>query len=200
MKKITYFTSNKGKVESLKVTAAKHNIEVVQRSPKEFDDAKDYDLLEPRSYDLKEIAKIKAIYAFKKIGMPLVVTDEGFYLDRWPKFPGSFTNFALESLKTEGILKLIEKEQRSCSFKTCMAYIDDKLEPVFFESETRGTLTDKPKGNKKPGIKSDLGYLFIPEGCENTAAEMTEEDYLEFKKRNDPKSYSTKFLQWYAQQ
>ncbi|MFH1637333.1 MAG: non-canonical purine NTP pyrophosphatase [Candidatus Woesearchaeota archaeon] len=198
MKKINYFTSNKNKVETLKISAKAFNIKIIHRDPKDFDNAKEYDLLEPRSYHLKEIARIKAIYASKKLGLPLIVTDEGFYLDRWPKFPGSFTNFALDTLGLDGILKLAG-EDKGCSFKSCLAYIDDKLEePIFFESDLSGTLAPSPRGRKKKWMKSDLGYIYMPEGYDKTLAQMTENEYVDYKKKIDQESYSANFLRWYS--
>jgi len=65
-------------------------------------------LPEPRSDDLREIAKEKVLFAYKKIRKPCIVLDFGFYIHSLNGFPKAFVNFVLETIGIEDILKLVD--------------------------------------------------------------------------------------------
>jgi len=98
MNQVYFATTNKGKVNSVSNTLSQSGIEVVHYP---------LELPEPRSDDLREIAKEKVLFAYKKIGKPCIVLDSGFYVHSLNGFPKKFVNFVLETIGIEGILKLV---------------------------------------------------------------------------------------------
>ncbi len=189
MKKIIFVTTNKGKFWSARNQLRDYGIEVMWRP---------VDIPEPRSFDLEEIAKHKAIYASKIVKEPLITLDAGFYLDSYKNFPGPFTNFALETLGLEGILKLVEGRERTCCFREFLAYIEPGSEPVVFDHEVRGSLSHKPLGTLSEYAWSELFLIYIPEGYNKTLAQMSRKEYEQYWNRTEENSCFKKFGAWFV--
>ncbi len=186
MKEIVFVTHNKGKAKS---------------AEKFFKDLKirtfEYELSEPRSDDIKLIAKTKVMEAYDIVKTPCIAMDADFYIDELNGFPKAFVNFALETIGIDGILKLMEyKENRKCAFRQCLAYYDGK-EIKYFYGESKGTLSYEKRGIDTEEKWSDLWYIFIPNGFNKTLAEMTKEE--RDNKNNIDKSTSAleEFAKWY---
>ncbi len=186
---IYFATSNKGKVQSLQNDLSKYGVCVLQ---------KNIDLIEPRSFDVQEIAKSKIQQAYETIQKPTIVVDAGLYIDSLNGFPGAFVNFALKTVGLDGLLKLVENKERNCEFRECLAYQDEMLnEPVYFLSQVRGRLAECQKGVMRSQLWSELGKIFIPDGSTKTQAEMSEEEYSEWRKISREKtSIGTKIGSW----
>lgn len=193
MKKIYFATKNKGKVRSVSTGLSKYGIEVIH---------KNIELPEPRTDNLREIAIQKVMAAYKKLRKPVIAQDSGFYVHSLNGFPKSFVNFVLETIGIEGILKLIEDKPRECKFRSCLAYYDKDLkEPVLFESDVKGVLVKSPRGEIRDYFWSDLFLVFVPDGETKTLAEMTWEEYEEWRKKRLLKhSFITKFAKWFLKQ
>lgn len=108
MKQIYFATKNRGKVNSVSSALSKYGIEVVQVA---------LDIPEPRSDDLREIAKEKVLFAYEQIQKPCIALDAGFYVHSLNGFPKAFVNFALETIGIEGILRLVEGKPRHASLE-----------------------------------------------------------------------------------
>jgi XTP/dITP diphosphohydrolase len=188
---IYFATTNLGKVQYLKKDLQKHSINVIQYP---------IDLIEPRSSDVMDIAKSKIEQAYKEIKKPTVVIDAGFYIDELNGFPGAFVNFSLQTIGTKGILKLIENKKRGCEFRECLAYMDDKLkEPKYFTIRIRGHLADNELGVMQKHLWSELGLIFIPDESTKTLAEMTYDEYLDWKNISKEKnSLGNQLCEWIA--
>lgn len=189
---IIYVTTNSGKVESLRKHLEPHGIQLVQRA---------IELPEPRFRDVKRIAEHKALKAYEQVRKPLLVLDAGFYINPLNGFPGTFVNFALETIGLEGILKLVEGKERSCQSRECLAYIDEGTAiPVCFTSFTDGTLADRPLGEMQKHLWSPLGRIFIPKGYDKTPAQMTPQEYALYSMRKPREgSYHKQFIEWYLE-
>lgn len=190
-----YATTNTGKFISLQDYLKKQGI-VVQQAK--------IDIPEPRSSDVQEIAQAKVAYAFNMLRNPVVVLDAGFYINELNGFPRAFVNFALETIQLEGILKLVEGKKRDCEFREGIAYLDKNLpsypNPEFFIAHVRGKLAEKPRGQMQPYLWSKLGLIFIPEGLEKTLAEMSEEEYNNWRNsKSEELSVSKLFSKWYSE-
>ena len=171
--KIYFVTGNKGKYIGAQSELSEFNIQLEQ---------KPFETPEPRSYDLKEIARDKALFAYGIVKEPLIVLDAGFYLHKWRDFPGPFTNHALHGLGIEGLMKLVEGNNRDCEFRNVLAYIDKKhKEPVFFYSNIYGTVPETPRGGAHERQWSELHAIFVPKGFSKTLAEMNDEEYGNYK-------------------
>lgn len=187
---IYYATQNSAKVHSLQRDLSRHGISVIQAP---------LDIPEPRSSDVQEITEQKIGFAYAQIKKPVVVLDAGFYIHALNGFPRAFVNFALETVGLEGILKLVENKSRDCEFRECLAYLDDSLtEPQYFLANIRGHLSHKPRGQMQTHLWSELGLIFIPEGTQQTLAEMTLNQYLQWRKNNarEKESSARLFSDW----
>jgi len=171
---IYFATTNQRKVQSLQRDLGKYGISVIQQP---------IELVEPRSSDVRDIAQAKILQAYPLIHKPTIVIDSGFYIDALNGFPRAYVNFSLETIGLEGILKLVEGKPRNCEFRDCLAYMDESLEkPELFLSHVRGKIAIRVQGFMQEHLWSELGLIFIPEGSKKTHAEMTKEEYLEWRK------------------
>lgn len=191
MREIYFATTNNGKVASLRSILDAKGIVVVQ-APLE--------LPEPRVNSLEAIATEKARYAFDSLNQPCLVSDSGFFIKALNGFPGTFVNYALETIGIEGLLKLTEGKKRRCDFRDCLAYMDGTLqEPVLFNSRVPGALVEEPRGKKHPYHWSALTTIFIPQGYDKTQAEMSEEEYSAWRESSYRRAYLKKFADWLSE-
>jgi len=191
MKQIYFATTNKGKVNSVSNALSKYRIEVVHYP---------LELPEPRSDDLREISREKVLFAYEKIGKPCIALDSGFYVHSLNGFPKAFVNFALETIGIDGILRLVDGKPRDCEFRNCLAYLDETLsKPVYFESNVEGLLSDFPRGEMHDYYWSELFLVFIPKNANKTLAEMTSEEYQEWRTQRYKDSFAAKFAEWISQ-
>lgn len=186
MEEIIFVTHNKGKVASANRDCKNINFKVF-----------DYEVDEPRSESLQEIAKSKVEQAYKLIKKPCIAMDSGFFIEALNGFPKTFVNFSLETIGIEGILNLMkEKENRKCSFKECLAYYDGK-EIKYFYGETKGELSKEILGQDRAKSWSDLWYIFKPQNFDKTMAQMSDEEReLRVKKDGSTSAFKV-FADWY---
>lgn len=190
MKQVYFATMNKGKLVHINHVLNRFDIEAVQLAT--F-------ISEPRTDDLKEIAKEKVIQAFNKSKKPCIAIDSGFFVDSLNGFPRTFANFALETIGTKGILKMIEGETRTASFRHCLAYLDETLsEPIYFESRLNGIIPEKERGEEHNWNWSKLSFIFVPNGLEKTIAEMNEDEFKNFQENPDNDRFMYDFSEWFA--
>ena len=186
MEEIVFVTHNKGKAKS-----AERYFKHIKFT------TYDFELDEPRSDDLKEIATAKVKQAYQIVQKPCIALDTGFYIDELNGFPKAFVNFALETIGIMGILKLMEgKENRKCRFQECLAFHDGK-EIRYFYGEHEGVLTCEVKGKDRKEKWSDLWYIFQPIYFNKTLAEMNEEEREARRKIDGSKEALQEFANWY---
>lgn len=189
--RLTYVTTNIGKVQSLQRHLEPYQIEVIQKA---------VDLPEPRSSDVKLIAEHKANSAYRILKEPLVVLDAGFYIPSLKGFPRAFVNFTLETIGLEGILTLVREKERNCEFRECLAYMDERqTEPQCFTSSIRGVVSEEPRGTMQKHLWSPLALIFLPPNTDKTLGQMTPEEYVAFwKDYPRESSCQIKFGEWYS--
>ena len=108
---IVFVTHNKGKAKSAEKYFKNMKISTYE-----------YELDEPRSDDIQEIATAKVKQAYEVVKKPCMAMDA----------------FSLETLGIKGVLKLMEdKENRKCSFNECLAYYDGKKIKYFYGKHLR---------------------------------------------------------------
>ena len=157
-----------------------HNIGKIKSAEKYFKNLKfttfNYELDEPRSDDIKEIATAKVKEAFEIVKRPCIALDTDFRIEELNGFPRAFVNFSLDTIGIKGILKLMEgKENRKCKFTECLSYYDGKKLHQFM-GEHEGTLANKILGNDSLKKWSDLWYIYKPYGYDKTLAQMSDEE------------------------
>lgn len=187
MKKITFVTTNKGKIASAKQYLGDLDIEV---------EPYNYELIEPRTDDIQEIAKQKVLQAYELVKHPCIAMDSGFYIDALNGFPRAFVNFALDTLGVNGILDAMRgKENRKCSFKECVAYYDGKDLKYFFY-EHKGILANEYKGVDKNDQWSPLWHIYKDSfDLTKTLSELTDEEMIQRRKLTG--SSLQEFAKWY---
>lgn len=189
MEEIIFVTHNKGKAAS----AEKHfkNLKI-----KTFE----YELDEPRSDDIKEIAKSKVMEAYSLVHKPCMALDAGFFIEQLNGFPKAFINFSLETIGIKGILKLMKDvENRKCEFRECLAYYDGK-EVLYFYGESKGSLSEEELGLDSKEKWSDLWYIFKPMGFNKTLAQMTPIERKERRLVDKSTSALENFATWYQKE
>ena len=176
---ILFITGNKNKLEEVRAITG---LKVVARN---------LDIPEIQALDVEEVAKAKALEAFKITGQPVIVDDTGMRIDALNSLPGALVAWFLDTLKPEGIVKLLLQEKnRKASVSTCIAYADQT--GVFaFTGTVHGEIAESLRG------ESGFGYdpIFIPEGHNKTYAEMGSEEKNEISMR---KIALTKFKEFMA--
>ncbi len=185
MKEIVFVTSNSGKIASAQKSL--NDIKVIPYNA---------ELIEPRSDDIREIAKEKVKQAYEYVEKPCIALDSGFFIEEWNGFPRAYVNPALETLGLKGILKLMENiENRKCEFRQCLAYYDGE-DMAFFESVSPGYISEEIIGGDNNKKWSELWYIFKPLNFKKTLAEFDEEDFAKYRKVSEPSSIS-KFGKWF---
>ena len=167
MRKITYVTGNWAKVLSAKQTLEPLGFEV--------DQVKMY-VPELQDDSIEEIAKFSAKWASDKLKCDVLKNDSGLCVNALNGFPGPYTHYADDTIKEDGILKLLNGvEDRSAYFIEVLAYCEYGKEPVTFKSVTKGKIAKEKSG--KYGWSWD--FIFIPEGEEKTLGNF--DDDVRFK-------------------
>ena len=188
MEEIVFVTHNKGKAKS---------------AEKYFRNIKfstyDFELDEPRSEDLKEIATAKVKQAYSLVKKPCIALDTGFFIDSLNGFPKTFVNFSLATIGIGGILKLMEnQENRDCRFEEVLAYYDGK-EIRYFYGRHSGKVAYKIEGQERKEKWSDLWYIFKPNHFEKTLAQMNETEREERRKNEETLKRVSVNLIWRTQ-
>ena len=128
---------------------------------------------------LKDNALIKARTVYKITSLPTISDDTGLEVDALGGAPGVFTaRYAGENCsyldnvnKMLKEMKNVPENKRGATFKTVMAYVDDKVE-LTSEGIVQGTITRTKKG------VAGFGYdpIFYVPDLEKTFAEMKIEE------------------------
>ena len=147
-------------------------------------------LTEIQSNSLIEIAKEKSKTAFKEISKPIIVEDDGLFIDELKGFPGQYSSYSFETIGYDGVLKLlINSKTRTAYFRSVFAFYDGEILKSFF-GEIKGKIAHTPMGK-------GWGYdpIFIPDGSELTFGQLHQENKkADFSHRTKALS---KFADWY---
>lgn len=173
MKKILLATTNKGKLKDVKEILKDIDVEIIS-----FLDFDDYPTVEETGKTFLENAKLKVKAAFEKYGIPSIGDDSGLESFQLDGEPGIYSaRYAGENADDEeNNLKLIAKlsgypEPHRGRF-VCAAVYYNGVEFKSVIGEVRGNIIKNPRG------KNGFGYdpLFIPDGYDNTMAELSHEE------------------------
>ena len=128
----------------------------------------------------------KAQSAFSQCSRPIIVEDDGLFINSLNGFPGPYSSFAYKTIGNKGILNLL-KSERKATFQSVIAYCEKKGDILLFKAAMNGKISRKPMGKR-------WGYdpIFIPEGQTKTYAQLDNKNlvshrYLAIKK----------FANWY---
>lgn len=191
MENLTYVTGNYGKYISVKERFEINDIII------------EYfycDLDEPEVNDIKYISKEKATKAFEMLNKPVFVADTGFYIEDYPGnpgYPGAFVKRSGISSDIDNLLELMKDvDNRKCYFLDCLTFYDGNDYYQFF-GISKGSLANKKRGYSLKRAKSNLWYVFIPNNCDKTLAEMN--DYERNNRCDGRTSATDEFITWYKE-
>ena len=142
-------------------------------------------LEEVQSDSLKEIALKKAKDAFSKCKKPVIIEDDGLFIESLGGFPGPYSSYVFKTIGNHGILDLLEKN-RKAHFVSMITYCDKKTVQSF-EAKLEGTISTSQKGK-------GWGYdpIFIPKNVYKTFAELESKNELSHRYKA-----LKKFSNWY---
>ena len=131
-------------------------------------------LEEIQSNNLNDIAEKKAIYAYDLIQKPVIIEDDGLFINALDGFPGPYSSYVYDTIGNKGIIRLLENtELRDAKFVAIIAYCDGIDNVQLFESSIHGKISSLIE-------KGGWGYdpIFIPDGESKTYANVSNKDRL----------------------
>ena len=142
-------------------------------------------LEEIQSNSLDTIAIAKARDAFSKFKKPLIIEDDGLFIDSIDGFPGPYSSYVFKTIGNKGILNLL-KTNRKAKFVSIITYCD-KMNLQSFEGKLNGKISKIQKG-------AGWGYdpIFIPNNSKKTFAEINNKNKLSHRYKA-----LKKFSNWY---
>lgn len=158
MRPVTFASTNQNKYREVQSILLARNIAV---------DFAQINLVEIQSDSLEEIAKEKVKSAFSQVGRPVIVEDDGLFIDALGGFPGQYSSYAFKTIGNEGILKLLAgSTNRSASFRSLIAFYDGGNLSIF-EGRIGGMISSEI-------TEGGWGYdpIFIPAGTDQTFAQL----------------------------
>jgi XTP/dITP diphosphohydrolase len=123
---------------------------------------------EIQSADVEFLVRDKCIRAFRLIGRPVFVEHTGLFIEALNGFPGGLTQVFWDTLGADRVASLFGTQDGRAVARTRIGYCDGRCVHQF-EGEVSGTLASEPRGDP-----SQWDCVFIPEGSDQTFAEMGE--------------------------
>jgi XTP/dITP diphosphohydrolase len=158
--RLTFVTSNKGKLHEATTALAPLGIEVVGSDAKP---------VEIQGETLEEIAQAKAEVLVGRVPPPFIVDDGGLFVHHLKGFPGVFSAHALKTIGVPGILKLMEGvEERRAHFAAVVGFHDGR-EVRLFPGRCDGRLIHAPRSD---GHGFGFDPIFVPDGFDQTFGEL----------------------------
>ena len=174
-----FVTGNKHKINSACLYLNPHNI---------FFEVKNIPLIEIQSTSIEQIAKHKAKEAFAQIKQPLIVKDDGWFIEALNGFPGAYMRYVNEWFSTDDFLRLLKgKTNKKVIFHEVVCYIDADQEKIF-SGDIIGKFLNKPQGNAVPFME-----LSTFRRDRKSMAKAANEGLSEF----DDQSVWNDFAKWY---
>ena len=148
-------------------------------------------LQEIQSDELAVIARAKARDAYCRLGRPVIVEDDGLFIEALGGFPGAYSSYILRTIGIAGVLNLLDGSgDRRARFSAAIAY-DDGSESRTFVASVRGTISEASRGEKSWGYDP----VFVPDGQGRTFAEMGPDQKIEASHRTRALEA---FAEWYV--
>lgn len=126
---------------------------------------------------LEENSLLKADSFFRLLGIPALADDTGLFVDALGGAPGVYSarysgdGATYESNRMKLLKELSGIVDRGAEFRTVICIASGPGKHIFFEGKCRGMINSEERGSGGFGYDS----LFIPEGFEQTFAEMPPE-------------------------
>ena len=144
-----------------------------------------FNLEEIQSNSLCNIAMAKARDAFSKFKKPIIIEDDGLFIDPLAGFPGPYSSYVFKTIGNKGILNLL-KNNRKAKFVSIITYCDKTLLKSF-DGKSYGKISKTQKG-----IGWGYDPIFIPNHSKKTFAEINDKNELSHRYKA-----LKKFSKWY---
>jgi XTP/dITP diphosphohydrolase len=171
-KELFIATTNRGKLRELMALLQGQPFRLV--TPDELGVTLDY---EETSGDIREVAFEKALYAYRKTGLPSLAEDTALEVDALGGLPGArakvfFGENISDMERWRGLLKLMEgipTEKRTARFRCAMAVAFSEHEVLIAEGVLDGFIATEPHG------KGGFGYdpVFLVPQLGKTLAQLS---------------------------
>ena len=126
------------------------------------------DLHETQDIKVETVVRKKAKEAFRKAGKPVLVEDTGLEFNTWNGLPGALIKWFLETVGTEGILRMLTGEtKRGATAKTAVGFFDGTQTHIF-TGTVSGIIPETIRGTGGFGWDP----IFIPNEHTKSFAEM----------------------------
>lgn len=159
--KITFLTTNREKMQIALEATEKSNFEIISEK---------IDIPEIQDDDIEIIAKESAKYAANVLQKPIVINDQGLFIEVLNGFPGPYSKYVEDKLTPQKILRLMDDEKnRKAYYKSILAYCEPNKEPLIFTAFTYGRISNIEDGEN--GFCFDK--IFICGDDEKTMANFT---------------------------
>ena len=140
-------------------------------------DSKDMDIYEIQEINEQLIAEEKIRQALKLVDSEVCVEDVSLYYDALNGLPGPLVKWFIKNVGCRGLVDMLAAYENKTAYAKC--YIgygiparDGAEEKIrVFEGSVKGRIVE-PAGESKFGFEP----IFLPDGCEKTFAQMTEEE------------------------
>lgn len=136
----------------------KFNVELsfVNKSPQEI-----------LHHDIEAIVRVKAMEAYRMLGLPCVVEHGGIFIDSLKNLPGGIGHIIWNAVGDRMCSFLNDQDSRNATARSIIGYCDGK-KIYTYAGETKGQITKLAKGE----YKFNWDPIFIPDGYEKTYGEM----------------------------
>ena len=155
-------------------------------------------ITEIQDQKIEKIAIEKAKFAYNIVKKPIIIEDDGLFINSLNGFPGQYSSYVLKSIGNRGIIRLLKGyRDRSAFFKSIFVYSNGIVVKIFY---------GKINGKISSTIKDDgWGYdpIFIP--LNNNNDNNSDTTFAKLSKTNKKNELShrrialDKFVKWFNQ-
>jgi len=91
------------------------------------------DIIEIQDEKIENIAMEKARSAYSIVKKPILIEDDGLFINSLNGFPGQYSKFISKSIGNKGIIRLLKSSSdRSAFFKSIFVYNDGIIAKLFY--------------------------------------------------------------------
>ncbi len=166
--KLIYLTTNPHKVaEANRFLGEKYGLTLEIVNP-------NFEILEIQASNCAVVAAFSAEYAAQKLGVPVVKSDSGLYIEALGGLPGPYNAYFDKQIGVELFLQMMQSVlNRKARIEHCFAYCEPNQKAIVFKGGGSGYISYEARGEL--GRWHDKFY--IPEGETRTLSELRAIDY-----------------------
>ena len=166
--KLIYLTTNPHKVEEANDFFIKKygfNVEIMDPT---------FEVLEIQAKTCSEVVAFSARYGAEKLGVPVLKSDSGLYIEALGGLPGPYNAYFDKQIGVDLFLELFKNvKNRTAKIEHCFAYCEPGKDPVVFSGGGTGRIALQAQGER--GRWHDKFY--IPDGETKTLSELRSIDH-----------------------